>query len=159
MKPSPKIVYWVRARRRPVTLSEIAQGCGASLGEAISKVEHLVEAGELIDQGGDRITAAPRKWDRQPKEAPPAQKRIWKVAAYLDLKGPWPAAKVARLAEANLNYTRDYLRWLADQEHLRVYPRKGQAYLYRLHPDAPSAEKAPAWVNRRNRKLRVRKKN
>lgn len=158
MNPSQNIVYWVRARQRPVTLSEIAQGSGVSLGEAISKVKHLVEAGELIDNGGDRITAAPRKWDRQPKEAPPAQKRIWKVAAYLDLKGPWPAAKVARLAEANLNYTRDYLRWLADQEHLRVYPRKGQAYLYRLHPDAPSAEKAPVWVNRRNRKLRARKK-
>jgi hypothetical protein len=141
-----------------VTVSEISAKFGLSLGETITKVTRLVEAGELIDHGGDQITAAPRKWDRERAEAPPKQKQIWTVAVYTDRKGSWTAATIARLAEANRDYVKDYLAWLADQGHLRITRRKGKENLYRLHPDAPPAGKAPAWVNRRNRKLRAKTK-
>ncbi len=157
MKWPQEIPYWVRARKRPVALNEIAQKFGRTLGEAITAVNRLVEAGELIDHGGNQITAAPRKWDREPSEAPSKQKRIWTVVVYTDRKGAWTAATIARVAEASLDYVRDYLAWLAKQGHLRITRRPGKSNIYRLHPDAPPAGKAPAWVNRRNRKLRARK--
>lgn len=153
-----RIVYWVRARGRAVELSEIAAKFGRTTGEIINKVNRLVEEGELIDHGGNQITAAPRVRDREPSEAPPKQKRIWRVAVYTDRKGSWTVSTIARRAEASPEYVRDYMAWLAKQGHVRITRRPGKASLYRLHPDAPPAGKAPAWVNRRNRKLRAKKK-
>lgn len=152
------IPYWVRARRRPVSVAEIAAAFGRSHEQAVTQVIRLVEAGELVDCGGDRITAAPRKWEREPGQAPPTQRRIWKVAVYADRKGSWTAATIASLAEASLLYVKDYLAWLAAQGLVRITRRPGKPNIYRLHPDAPPAEKAPAWVNRRNRELRRRRK-
>lgn len=152
-----RIVYWVRRRDRAVELSEIAARFGFTTGEAITRVNRLVEAGELIDHGGNQITAAPRVWDREPSEAPPKQKRIWTVVVYTDRKGAWTAATIARVAEASLDYVKEYLSWLAKQGFVRITRRPGKSNIYRLHPDAPPAGKAPAWVNRRNRKLRARK--
>ena len=132
------IVYWVRARKRAVTLAEISAEFEISTGKVITTVNRLVEQGELLDHGGDRITAAPPKHDREPRQAPPVQARLWKAASYLDLKGPWMIRTVASLAEANLDYARDYVHWLAEQGHLKKIVRSSnKAYRYRLHPDAP----------------------
>ncbi|MFH2125741.1 MAG: hypothetical protein ABIK12_04445, partial [Pseudomonadota bacterium] len=49
------MVYWVRARKRPVTLSELAEEFGLSPQESLNWLNRLVEAGELIDHGGNQI--------------------------------------------------------------------------------------------------------
>lgn len=152
------IQRWVRKQGRPVSISEIAVGCKLTHAEALRRVKRLVEAGELIDQGGDRITALPAAgWDKPRETAPPTQRRIWNVACNCDKKGAWTAAEIARLAEATTDYTRQYLAHCESLGYLLVTRRPGQAVWFRLHPDAPPIGQPPIWTNRRNRELRQRR--
>lgn len=152
------IQRWVRRQGRSVSLSEIAQAMKLAHADALRRVKRLVEAGELIDNGGDLITTQPRGWDRPRESAPPAQVRIWEAANYRDMKGgAWTAVEIARVAETTPDYVRDYLRQLEGRGLVTVQRRPGQAARYRLHPDAPPIGQPPIWTNRRNRELRKRK--
>ncbi|MCA1988732.1 MAG: hypothetical protein LDL07_06240 [Desulfarculus sp.] len=152
------IQRWVRRQGRDVSLSEIAQAMKLGHADALRRVRRLVEGGQLIDHGGDRISVPPRPWDKPRESAPPAQVRIWQAVNYRDMKGgAWTAVEIARVAEASLDYTRDYLRHLESRGLVSVNRRPGQATRYRLHPDAPPIGQPPVWTNRRNRELRQRR--
>ena len=147
---------WVRRQGRPVTLSEIGAAMDIGLAEALRRAQAMVEAGLLIDLGGDRLVAPPSAWDRPPTKAPEGQRKLWEAMTYRDMRGgAWTAKEIALVAEANQEYCRDYLRWLVGQGHVvEADARPGQAKRYRLHPDAPALAAPPIWRNKRNRALR-----
>lgn len=159
MSEWPVIQRWTRKQGRPVTISEIAEHLKLTHAVALSKVVKLVEAGELVDLGGDQITVPPPKRDQPPEEAPPMQAKIWTAICNRDLKGgAWTAKDIARIAEASLNYTQYYLAWLRKQGHLTAHRKPPAPYRHRLHPDAPPISEPPIWWNKRNRAIRRRQK-
>lgn len=152
------IQRWVRKQGRAVSVSEIAAGLKLTQAEALGRTKRLVEAGELLDLGGNQITAPAAGWDKPRDQAPPTQRRIWEVASNCDKKGAWSAVEIARLAEANPEYVRSYLAHCESLGHLLVTRRPGKTTYYRLHPDAPAIGEPPIWTNRRNRELRAKRK-
>ncbi len=154
---SDEVARWVKKQGRAVSVSEIADGVGSTHGQTLGTVIHLVERGELLDQGGGMIASPPSKWDEPRTKCPPTQRRIWEAACYHNMKGPWTAKDLALTAEATRDYVRDYLRWLVEQGHVITQIRPGKGNIYRLHPDAPGLGQPPIWTNQKNRTLRRRK--
>ncbi len=156
--PWDVIQRWVRKQGRPVSVSEIAAGLKMKQAEALGRVKRLVEAGELLDLGGNQITSPTAGWDKPRAAAPPTQRRIWEVASYCDKKGTWSAVEIARLAESSPDYVKEYLAHCESLGHLLVTRRPGKTTYYRLHPDAPAIGEPPIYTNRKNRALRARQK-
>ena len=151
---------WVRKQGRAVSISEIAAGLKLTHAEALRRVKRLVEAGELIDRGGDRITAPAAGWDKPKAQAPDTQRRIWEAANYRDMRGgSWTAAEIARVAESSPDYVKEYLAYLEGRGLVHAQRRPGKTTYYRLHPDAPAIGAPPIWTNRKNRELRAKRKS
>ena len=157
--PWEVVQRWVRQQGRAVSVAEIAAGLKLTHGEALGRVKRLVEQGELLDQGGGRITATARKWDRPRTKAPDAQRRIWEAANYRDMRGgAWTAGEIARVAEVSPDYVKEYLRHLTGRGLVTAQIRPGKTTYYRLHPDAPPVGQVPIYTNKRNRELRKKQK-